>query len=463
MAALDLPTKIIWANIQYLSIMFAPVSYFFLSIQFTSRYNVLQMRRLRAVLIIIPVMFNIFLWTNDFHGLIRQNIFLDSSGSFPIVGKTFGPLFWVFAVYNFTLTISNLVILAEALREKISLYHNQLVCVFWGLLLPVVANALYLSGVLQIKISPVPTVMGLSGLIIALGIFRYRLFDIVPFTYSLVIQEMRTGIIAFNNEGRLLEINPAAGNMLGLTSKQQFGLHIEKVLSAYPILIDIYREGKEADREIVIQNKEIYDYYEVSLTRLQESSQRNLGWLMQLYNITERKRSEEAIRHAAGHDALTGLPNGNYFKALFKQELAHAILRQEVLTVAYLDLDDFKLINDTYGHDIGDEVLCEFAKRLKGALRESDVIARLGGDEFVILLPAIKRDEKIDVIARKIFMAFEESFYCQGLSLQIRASIGFSAFPRDGDNMEVLLKKADKAMYRVKEDSKNNYWVYKEV
>ena len=127
-----------------------------------------------------------------------------------------------------------------------------------------------------------------------------------------------------------------------------------------------------------------------------------------------------------------------------------------------MDLDDFKAVNDKYGHEVGDSVLCEVAQMLKGALRESDVISRIGGDEYAIILPNIGSKEKIDIIAKKILKAFERKVYLQSVDLQIKASIGFSIFPKDGDNIDVLLRKADQAMYIVKDTINENYCIYNE-
>ena len=462
MAALDLSTKIVWANIQYIPIMLTPLTYLYLTLQFTRHENWLQLRWLILLLLIAPVAINILLWTNDIHGLIRQNVYLDNSGLFPTVGKTYGPLFWAFAVYNYAINILTIIILANAFREKISIYRKQIILLFIALLLPVISNILHITGLNPFKVDTTPSVFGLSALIISWGIFRFRLFDIIPIARSIIIQEMKTGMIVLDDKGRFLDINPAARKMLNLTSKNLSGHSIETELQELPDLIRICREGKDAICEMVFKSNETNYYYEVSFTQIANSDNEFIGWLLQIYNITERKLAEEIIRHAALHDALTGLPNRNYFQILFSQELALAKMRRDVLTVAYLDLDDFKIINDTYGHDVGDRVLFEVAERLKGVLRKSDIVSRIGGDEYTIILPQVGDDEIIKMIGSKILEIFEKSIDLHETSLQIRASVGFSVFPRDGDDIDVLLKKADRAMYTVKGNIKNNYCIYKE-
>lgn len=454
-AALDLPTKIIWANIQYISIMLTPVTYFYLALKFT-RYERPKSTWLPILLLVFPIALNILLWTDGFHGLIRQNIYLSTEGAFPMISKTFGPLFWAFATYNFTFNIITLIILANTFKEKAPLYREQAIFLFIALLLPVISTAVHVSGLNPFIVDTTPTVFGLSAIIISWGAYRYRLFAVIPIARSIIIQNMSIGMIVLDNKGRLLDINPAAKEMLSIKTDKYTGFPIETVLHEFPDLLSIYKEGNEAVCETVFVSNGKCNHFEVSFTKLTDTYHKLIGWLLQIYNITERKVAESVIRHAAFHDALTGLPNRNCFKVLFAQELERAITRGENLTIAYLDLDDFKAVNDRYGHDVGDSLLCEIAQRLKDALRESDIISRIGGDEFTIILPSAATTEKIDIIGQKIMRVFENTFDLQGLSLMIKASIGFSVFPRDGDNIDVLLRKADQAMYMAKNGTKES-------
>jgi diguanylate cyclase (GGDEF)-like protein/PAS domain S-box-containing protein len=172
-------------------------------------------------------------------------------------------------------------------------------------------------------------------------------------------------------------------------------------------------------------------------------------------DITERKRVEEMISFQALHDQLTGLPNRRLFKDHLELALAQAARRGEKVGVMFIDLDRFKLVNDTYGHFEGDELLKSFALRLRGCVRAGDTVARQGGDEFTVLLPDLTQAEDALVIAAKIFGELQRPFHVAGREFIATASIGIAVYPKDGDGAEALLRHADIAMYAVKSSGKN--------
>lgn len=177
-------------------------------------------------------------------------------------------------------------------------------------------------------------------------------------------------------------------------------------------------------------------------------------------DITEHTRAEEHVRHLAHYDALTDLPN----RALFNDRLGQALIKAQRnhgrAAVMFLDLDHFKVINDTFGHSIGDLLLQGVAARLTSCVREGDTVSRLGGDEFVILLPELRDAEDAYLVAQKLLAAAARPFELHGHELHITASIGIGFYPDDGASAEVLMKNADAAMYRAKEMGRNNYQFY---
>jgi diguanylate cyclase (GGDEF)-like protein/PAS domain S-box-containing protein len=177
-------------------------------------------------------------------------------------------------------------------------------------------------------------------------------------------------------------------------------------------------------------------------------------------DVTERKELQDHIQHLAYHDPLTDLPN----RAMFNRHLSHAMIQArryyKGLAVLFIDLDRFKNINDTLGHDAGDRLLQEMARRLKASLREGDLVARLGGDEFVVLLEEVTELGHVSQVARQILTALVKECPLDGQLIHITASIGISTFPEDGRDEFSLMKHADVAMYRAKDGGKNNFQFY---
>ena len=169
------------------------------------------------------------------------------------------------------------------------------------------------------------------------------------------------------------------------------------------------------------------------------------------------------VEYLAYHDSLTALPNRSLFSKLLGQGIHQAHRYNKRLAVMFLDLDRFKQINDTLGHEAGDQLLKEIATRLKACLRDSDTVARLGGDEFVVLLPELAEEPDVAIVAQKILSAVARPFTLLGQEFRITASIGISTYPQDGADEQTLTKNADIAMYQAKEEGKNNFQFYSET
>ncbi|MET0279786.1 MAG: EAL domain-containing protein [Steroidobacteraceae bacterium] len=178
--------------------------------------------------------------------------------------------------------------------------------------------------------------------------------------------------------------------------------------------------------------------------------------------LAARKAHAERVEFLAYHDGLTGLANRSLFSKLLSQLLQEGARYEQQLALVYLDLDGFKAINDTLGHEAGDELLQEIARRLQGCVRGSDTVARLGGDEFVVLLPQVLGDADVSGVAEKILAAVARPMQVRGREVRVTASIGIALCPRDGRDEQTLKLNADQAMYQTKSAGKNNYRFYTE-
>jgi diguanylate cyclase (GGDEF)-like protein/PAS domain S-box-containing protein len=174
-------------------------------------------------------------------------------------------------------------------------------------------------------------------------------------------------------------------------------------------------------------------------------------------DLSERMRYEEKIRFHAYHDGLTGLPNRILFYEKINQYIAVAKRYNHMMAVMYVDLDGFKHVNDTLGHDKGDLLLSAVALRLKECVRESDFVARLGGDEFTLIMPEVTKKQDVELVAAKITNQLNQTFELLECSVRISTSVGVSIYPTDGEDVDSLIKEADNAMYQAKASGKNAY------
>ncbi len=182
-----------------------------------------------------------------------------------------------------------------------------------------------------------------------------------------------------------------------------------------------------------------------------------------LTDITERKQVENQIRHLATHDPLTNLPNRIMFREILEHAISYSKRNQQKLAVFFLDVNNFKHINDTYGHYIGDELLISIAQRLRNNLREYDTVSRISGDEFTLITQQLKHSDHAEIVAKKIYQMLDGEYQLKTETVQISVSVGGSIFPDHGTDFESLIRRADEAMYQAKKSNPPHYKIYQET
>jgi diguanylate cyclase (GGDEF)-like protein/PAS domain S-box-containing protein len=291
----------------------------------------------------------------------------------------------------------------------------------------------------------------------------------------LLLQAVGEGIFGVDATGQVTFINPAALGMLGFAVEEMLGQnahslihHSHKDGSNYPVedcpMYASYTKATESPvTEEVLWRKDgssfPVEYSSMPVTK----DGKIMGAVVTFTDITERKRAEEKIRQMAYHDSLTGLPNRKLFSDRLGIALTQAQRNQKKVGIAMLDLDNFKGVNDTLGHGIGDLLLQAAAERLGAALRKGDTVARIGGDEFVLILPDLKVIEDAIQVAQKIVDSFCKPFLIDTHQLVVTTSVGIAVYPNDGIDESILLKNADIAMYQAKQAGRARYQLYKEA
>jgi len=287
-------------------------------------------------------------------------------------------------------------------------------------------------------------------------------------------------IYTVNEQGQFTYLNPTVAAMLGYPSQELIGHHYSSIIHEEDRERARYafcerRTGDRASRNVELrlkrklgseeQKPEQAELLTIALSatgvyleqKEPAAKRRFLGSYGVARDITERKRAEERISFQAYHDLLTQLPNRALFKDRLSVALSQAHRSGRLVAVLFIDLDRFKLINDSLGHAEGDELLKGVAGRLQGCVRRSDTLARLGGDEFTILLPDLSDAEDAAIISQKVIDELRRPLSVGGQEVRATASIGIALYPSDGSEAESLVKHADIAMYHVKTAGKNGY------
>ena len=283
--------------------------------------------------------------------------------------------------------------------------------------------------------------------------------------YRAIVEDAVIGIYQVTPEGKFLSANRALAKAAGYDSPQEF---LNSGTNAAQVYLEpeqrqelrrrMAREGKVRDFEIAVRTRSGQLRTVLANARVvRNNAGAELYYEGTLQDITDRKAAEQRVQFLAYYDALTGLPNRTLFQDRLSKALAGARRRGEKLALLFLDLDDFKKINDSLGHSAGDLLLKEVAERLKKWAREQDTVARLGGDEFVVILSGLKDAESAALAADRLMKAMGAQFLILGHAVTASCSVGISVFPDHGRDGEALIKNADAAMYSAKELGRNNF------
>ncbi len=282
--------------------------------------------------------------------------------------------------------------------------------------------------------------------------------------YGTVFTNAAEGMVITDAEARILAVNPAFSAITGYA--------LGDVLGHTPAVLNSGRQGKEFyhkmwkdltehgtwQGEIWNRRKDGEFYPEwLSVAAVRDEAGKTSHYIGVFTDISERKRNEARIHHLAHHDALTGLPNRLLLEDRIDQAMLGARRNKRSMALIFVDLDRFKNINDTLGHEIGDVLLIEAAQRGLSVLRDTDTLSRLGGDEFVVVLSDIESRQDAMFVARKLLAALCQPYLLAGHELTVSASAGIALYPEDGQNTSELLRKADAAMYRAKDEGRNTF------
>lgn len=281
---------------------------------------------------------------------------------------------------------------------------------------------------------------------------------------SKVFEHSIEGIVVTDCDGTILQVNPAFTAITGYSQEEAIGQN-PRILKSQQHAESYYQamwgqlaaEGQWAG-EIWNRRKngEVYPEW-LTINAVRGPQGKITNYVSIFHDITELKRQQEALEHQAQHDALTGLPNRVLFHDRLEMALKRMKRRGKKVALLFLDLDNFKNVNDGFGHLVGDNLLVELAQRLMAQLRTGDTLARQGGDEFLILLPDMDDIDDVSVIAQRLLTCLQQPFRHRDIEYFVTASIGVTVAPNDGTQADTLIKNADMAMYRAKKLGRDNF------
>lgn len=286
--------------------------------------------------------------------------------------------------------------------------------------------------------------------------------------FRVAFNQAAVGLAHVAPDGRWMMVNNKLCEIIGYSRAELLGMSFQDITHPEDLVSDwalarrmIAGELDEKTREKRYRHKNGY-YIWINLTssmvRDEDGNPKYYSTVVE--DISRRKQIEEELLHLANHDALTSLPNRSLLLDRLGQALVFAGRSKGQVAVMLIDLDRFKNINDSLGHDVGDKIIVEIARRLSACVRAGDTIARLGGDEFVLIRPDVAREDAVATMAQQILEALARPMSIQGHEFYPTGSIGVSMYPKDGQDGQTLLKNADTAMYRAKDAGRNNFQFY---
>jgi diguanylate cyclase (GGDEF)-like protein/PAS domain S-box-containing protein len=288
-------------------------------------------------------------------------------------------------------------------------------------------------------------------------------------SFRSIFENATEGIFQTSPDGRYLNVNPALAAIYGFSSGA------ELIASIGDIQHQIYTDpSRRAEFMRLMRESGVVTNFVSEIRRkggdhiwisenaraVQDEAGNLLFYEGTVEDVTETKLNQEKLEHLANHDPVTGLPNRLLMNDRLRQMMLSAQRSKSIVAVVLVDLDHFKLINDTFGHNRGDQLLQTMSHRMLACVREADTVVRLGGDEFVLLLSGAGRGEAMSQVVQRVLQTIARPSQIEGRELSVSCSVGVSIFPRDGRDVQTLLKNADTAMYKAKELGRNNFQFY---
>ncbi len=476
----DPNAQVFWIRLSHAVFVPAPLTFLVFIAQLTGRDRLLTQRNL-LLLAIEPLLTILVIATNDIHSFFYVRFHAVTAHGFTEMAWDAGPWFWFNIACSYVFLLVAVAILFRALVRSGPYARLQLATVLLGCVVPWGVNAYTLiwpSASQNLEVTPIAAAA--SGLIFAYALFRQRLLEIVPVARSLLFEKLRDGVLVLDMNGRIVDANEAAQHILQIDDAA-YGSHLWDIL---PDWRDLGATADFTKPEVTFELQGRRDpsrFYDVSVISLLDNRGHQNGRLISIRDVTERKHAElklhkmnlrlqrqvrkisalhEELQEQAIRDQLTGLYNRRYLDETLEREFSRARRASYPISVILMDVDEFKRVNDTYGHKSGDRVLTVLGEIIRQSIRAGDIPCRYGGEEFVVVLP----ETSIEIAAQRAEQ-IRQRFYSIGFfkgedAVVPSLSLGVAAYPSHGRSSAKVLHAADRAMYTAKSSGGNQIVLY---
>lgn len=454
-------------KVEYIGISFLPVAWLAMALEYTGQVRRVPKWFYRA-LFIVPILTFILHYTNSYHHLFYSDIEINRNAPFPVVSITKGVWYHVNLLYlNMCVLAGNILFFLMQLRSRGRL-RKQAFAMFAASLFPWGGSLIYQAGLSPYNIDVSPFALSITGPVFALALFRFHMFDLAPIARDTVFEVMHDPVLALNTENRLADYNRAAQAVFPDLGPAKVGGLATEVLGAYPDLRGCLEDDKgivcEGDMEVQVRSGKATHVFKVSIIPIRMGRDESAGKLVVLQDITEHKKLLARLRELANKDELTGIFNRRRLMEACGEELVRAARLGRPLSLIILDLDHFKRVNDTHGHQAGDEVLQGVARVIQDRLRPYDIFGRYGGEEFAVVLPETAPESGREIAERLRRDLEDHPLPVLGGELAVTASFGVAGVAEvTGEHsVRTLLQQADMALYRAKDKGRNRVELWRE-
>lgn len=365
------------------------------------------------------------------------------------------PYFWLIHLpYSYILLAVCLGKVFLEIRKTSKQHRRQIVMLFVAMCFPIAADVLGLTGSLGLtgalgKTNFSPLSFLIFFILMGISIYRYQFLGSSPIAYEKVFHTIRDSVIILDGDDVIQDINNSAAWRLDKEPADIIGLSLREAFAGSPDLLRSYEAQKGISEEIHMTVTAADRYLALDITPVEEQDGRVSGRILTLHDVTDRKQQQMTLETMAFYDPLTHLANRRKFQDEVENAIAEAGVARNNFAILFLDLNRFKAVNDTMGHDVGDELLKHLGSRLGSILRKPDLLARMGGDEFAVLLHNAT-EPGVEQVVGRMLESVQRPFRIGEFTLQAELSIGAAFYPENGENLTQLMRHADTAMYVAK-------------